>query len=244
LRNPAQTEGLNPMQKETRVWDAILTAQDKAVYEAAGFGMISELGQRPAILVIDVTYEFVGDKPEPILESIKKFPRSCGALGWKSIENIRQLLAQGRVKNIPIIYSANEFRPEAASVGATKGRKKNEDPNSISEIKKVVEEIALQAGDVVVYKQRASAFFGTPLISYLTRNSIDTLLVCGTTTSGCVRASVVDAFSYGFKLAVVEECTFDRGEISHAVNLFDMHQKYANVISLKQTLEYLEKIGC
>lgn len=231
------------MQKETRVWDNILTGQDKSVYEAAGFGMIMELGRRPAILVIDVTYEFVGDKPEPILESIKKFPRSCGDVGWKSIEKIRQLLDRGRIKNIPIIYSASEFRPETANVGATKGQKRNEDTISISEIKKVVKDIAPQAGDVVIYKQRASVFFGTPIISYLTRNSIDTLLVCGTTTSGCVRASVVDAFSYGFKLAVVEECTFDRGETSHAVNLFDMHQKYANVIRLEEALAYLDHVG-
>ena len=231
------------MQKEKRVWDDVLTGQDRFVYETTGFGKIMELGQRPAILIIDVTYEFVGDKPEPILESIKKFPRSCGDVGWKSIEKIRQLLDRGRIKNIPIIYSANEFRPETANVGATKGQKKKEEfSTSIPEMKKVVKEIAPQADDVVMYKQRASVFFGTPIISYLTRNSIDTLLVCGTTTSGCVRASVVDAFSYGFRVAVVEECTFDRGEISHVVNLFDMHQKYANVISLAEATSYLDRI--
>jgi maleamate amidohydrolase len=232
------------MQNEKRVWDTILTAQDKSVYEAAGFGKIMELGKRPAILVIDVTYEFVGDKPEPILESIKKFPRSCGDIGWKAIKRIRQLLDRGRIKNIPIIYSANEFRPETVSSGATKGEKKNDGLSmSIPDIKKVVKEIEPELGDLVIYKQRASVFFGTPIISYLTRNSIDTLLVCGTTTSGCVRASVVDAFSSGFKLAVIEECTFDRGIISHAVNLFDMHQKYANVIRLEEALAYLDDIG-
>ena len=94
----------------------------------------------------------------------------------------------------------------------------------------------------MIYKQRASAFFGTPLISYLTKDSVDTLLVGGGTTSGCVRASVVDAFSYGFKVAVIEECTFDRGEASHKINLFDIHQKYGNVIHLDEALDYLEKI--
>jgi nicotinamidase-related amidase len=95
---------------------------------------------------------------------------------------------------------------------------------------------------MVVYKRKASVFFGTPSISFLTRNSVDTLLVGGGTTSGCVRAFVVDAFSYGFKVAVVEECTFARGQSSHKMSLFDMHQKYADVISLEEGPAYVRKI--
>ena len=231
------------MQKEKRIWDDILTDRDKIVYETTGFGKRVELGTRPAILIIDVNYEFVGDKPKPILESIKKFPLSCGESGWKSVEKIRLLLKRGRIKGIPVFYSIPEFRLETANVGATKSeRKKEEFSVTMPEIKKIVKEIAPAADDIVIYKQRASVFFGTPLISHLTRFSVDTLLVCGTTTSGCVRASVVDAFSYGLRVAVIEECTFDRGEVSHKVNLFDMHQKYANVISLDETLAYLDNI--
>src|SRR4030043_2323666 len=86
------------MQKGKRIWDDILTDRDKIVYETTGFGRRAELGTRPAILIIDVSYEFVGDKPKPILESIKKFPLSCGESGWKSVEKIRLLLKRGRIK--------------------------------------------------------------------------------------------------------------------------------------------------
>lgn len=231
------------MKKEKRIWDDILTERDRKIYELTGFGESTALGHRPAVLVIDVTYRFVGDKPQPILESIKEFPLSCGQAGWNAVENIQLLLDAARKRAIPVIYAAPESRPEAANVGATKRQRTKEDFSTIEpEIEKIVKEIAPSDNEVVIYKQTPSVFFGTPLISYLTIRSIDTLIVCGTSTSGCVRASVVDAFSHGFKVALVEECTFDRGEASHKINLFDMHQKYANVISLEETLEYLEKI--
>jgi nicotinamidase-related amidase len=82
----------------------------------------------------------------------------------------------------------------------------------------------------------------TPLINILTPLKVDTLLICGGATSGCVRASVVDAASYGFTVGVIEECTFDRGEVSHKVNLFDMNSKYASVVSSAEIKEYLGKV--
>ena len=85
-------------------------------------------------------------------------------------------------------------------------------------------------------KTAPSAFWGTPLAAHLNLHQIDTLIVCGEATSGCVRASVVDAASYRYRVQVVEECVFDRHEATHALNLFDMHQKYADVISLDETL--------
>ena len=231
------------MTAKKRIWEDVLTERDKKVFAQAGFGRKTELGQRPAFLIIDATYEFVGDRPEPILESIKRFPLSSGEEGWASIEPVRRVLEIARKKKLPIAYSAPEFRPETSNIGATKSveaRAKSGDV--MPDVKKIVKEIAPQEGEMVVYKQKASVFFGTPLISFLTRNSVDTLLVGGGTTSGCVRASVVDAFSYGFKVAVVEECTFDRGQTSHKMSLFDMHQKYADVISLEEALEYLGKL--
>ena len=103
----------------------------------------------------------------------------------------------------------------------------------------IVEEIAPQKGDIVVRKQKPSAFFGTPLISMLNEVHADSVFVTGTTTSGCVRASVIDAFSYNFKVSVIEECVFDRGQASHKINLFDMAMKYADVISLKEATDYI-----
>ena len=88
-------------------------------------------------------------------------------------------------------------------------------------------------------KLRVVAFFGTPVTTWLRQLDADTLIVAGESTSGCVRASVVDAYSHGLKVAVVEEATFDRSLLSHKVNLFDMHLKYASVLHLGEVLQYL-----
>jgi nicotinamidase-related amidase len=107
---------------------------------------------------------------------------------------------------------------------------------------KIVKEIAPVPGDVVVLKTRPSIFFGTPFVTMLTARGIDTLIMCGTTTSGCVRASVVDAFSYGYKVVVIEEATFDRGQVSHQINLFDMNAKYADVLSVSEVTSYIKSL--
>ena len=103
----------------------------------------------------------------------------------------------------------------------------------------IVEEIGPQSEDLVIAKRGASGFFGTSLIRDLNEMDIDTVLVTGTTTSGCVRATVVDAACYSFYVGVVEECCFDRFEISHRVSLLDMHAKYGTVMSLDETTTYL-----
>jgi nicotinamidase-related amidase len=99
--------------------------------------------------------------------------------------------------------------------------------------------LAPAPGDLLIHKRRASIFYGTPLAAYLTEARIDTVILCGNTTSGCVRASAVDAFNCGFKVVVVEECTFDRNWLSHKVNLFDLDTKYADVMFLDDVLAYL-----
>jgi len=106
----------------------------------------------------------------------------------------------------------------------------------------VIESIAPEQGDVIVSKRYASAFFGTPLMTYLNDLDRDTIIVTGATTSGCVRATVADAFSYGFNVVVVEDGVFDRGEVSHAINLFDMDQKWADVMSSEDVIGYIEKL--
>jgi nicotinamidase-related amidase len=97
-----------------------------------------------------------------------------------------------------------------------------------------------QPGDVVITKQRASAFFGTPLIAHLTQLGIRTIVMCGESTSGCVRASAVDAYSHGFHVVLVEECCFDRSPISHKINLFDLHHKYADVMKIDEVVAHLD----
>ena len=92
-------------------------------------------------------------------------------------------------------------------------------------------------------KQKPSAFFATPLLSYLIERAIDTLLVTGVSTSGCVRATVIDAFSYNYRVAVVEEGCYDRSQASHAINLCDMNAKYADVVSLEKAIGYIDKVS-
>lgn len=104
----------------------------------------------------------------------------------------------------------------------------------------IVDEVKPIPGEVVLRKTAPSAFWGTPLAAHLTYLGVDTLIVVGESTSGCVRASVVEAASCRYRVKVVEDCVFDRHEATHALNLFDMHQKYADVISLSEAVSYLE----
>ena len=103
----------------------------------------------------------------------------------------------------------------------------------------IVAELEPQPGDYVLEKSKPSAFFGTDLLSLLVLNRVDTLLVTGGAASGCVRATVLDAFSYNFPVVVVPEATFDRSETVRAVNLFDLHVKYANLMSRPEAEKYL-----
>ncbi|WP_174735218.1 isochorismatase family protein [Mesobacillus harenae] len=221
----------------------VLTERDKQVFAQSGYGKRMGFGNRPAILVIDVNYNFVGDKPEPILESIKKWRNSCGDEGWEGVNRIKELLTEARDKNIPIIYSTGqEPRKDGFDSGrwADKNSRRSED-RSQSEVNgnTIVPVIEPEPHDIVITKGKPSVFFGTLLLSYLTDLQVDSLIVCGTTTSGCVRATVIDAFSYNFKVSIVEECTFDRGQTTHKINLFDMNQKYADVIELNEAVTYL-----
>ena len=152
------------------------------------------------------------------------------------------LLEEARKKHLPIFFTTGHGEEDSVAFGRWHGKNSRgtEDFDDLAKKgNEIVKEIAPEKGEVVVRKQKPSAFFGTPLMSMLNEVHADTVLVTGTTTSGCVRASVIDAFSYNYNVAVVEECTFDRGQASHKINLFDMHMKYADVVSLEETLDYV-----
>lgn len=225
-------------------WDGIIPKRDIEVYQSAGYGSKLVPGKRPAIFVIDVTVAFVGDKPEPILDSIKKYPNSCGEDGWKSVFKIKELLESGREKKIPIVYTAAPPEDEFALGMWTKKHPRTLEQHNLSANTPdaIPKEIAPHQGDIIIQKLKPSAFFGTPLMSHLVALGIDTLIVTGCTTSGCVRATVVDGFSSNYAVLVVEDCSFDRGQLSHAVNLFDMNQKYANVVSLADAKKYISSL--
>ncbi|HEY9445610.1 MAG TPA: isochorismatase family protein, partial [Burkholderiales bacterium] len=133
-----------------------------------------------------------------------------------------------------------ESQPGQVNVSATKRKSKAlRDPAMYA----IRPEFKPQQGDVVITKQRASAFFGTPLTAHLNQLGVRSVIICGESTSGCVRASAVDAFSHGYHVTLVEECCFDRSDISHKVNLFDMHHKYCDVMHLDEVLKHLDSMA-
>src|SRR5215211_599079 len=167
----------------TKIWDDLLTERDKQVYSAAGFGHRGGFGEKPALLIIDVTYKFVGDKPEPILDSIERFHNSCGEVGWQGVHAIQQLLPHAREANIPIFYSTGKLREAAHSAGRWYSKNPRVGEEGEIEANRIVDEIAPQPQDIVIEKDKPSVFFGTCLLSYLIYYNIDTLLICGVSTS-------------------------------------------------------------
>lgn len=232
----------------TRVWDRFVTDEDKRIFAASGYGMRQELGRRPALVVIDVTYAFIGDRPAPVLESVKTWRNSCGEAGWAALPAIESLLAAARAKRLPVFFTTGTApRPDRFDRGAwdfKNSRAVNDTvPPEVAKLgNQIPPQVAPLPSEFTIAKYKPSAFFGTTLQSFLIDLKVDTLVMCGTTTSGCVRGSVLDAFNLNYHVAVVEEATFDRFESSHAMSLFDMNAKYADVLPLTTTLEYLDTV--
>ncbi|HYG41987.1 MAG TPA: isochorismatase family protein [Bordetella sp.] len=222
-------------------WDNIIGEEEQRAYRAAGFGRPSGLGVRPALLIIDVQYRTVGTTPQPFWEAIKEFPTSCGEAGWHAVANIQKLLAVFRAKRWPVLYP--HVAPKKAAEGGRLADKVPAIMNIPAQGYDFVKEVAPRDGDVLLPKKHPSAFFGTALASHLIDLQADTLIVTGCTTSGCVRGSVVDAFSLNFKVMVPQDAVYDRSQVSHAVNLFDMSEKYADVGTTDSVIASLQKIG-
>lgn len=230
-----------------RIWDQFLTERDKAVFAASGYGAQGGFGERPALLVIDVNYNFTGDRPEPILDSIKRWPNSCGEDGWAAVPRIGRLIDAARKKGLPVIYTTGEVRPDRWDRGswAWKNSRTSLKPPAPQERSNldgntILPEIAPAPQDIVIRKLKPSGFFGTNLASFLTLLKADSVLVTGTTTSGCIRATTLDAFSLNYRVTVVEDGCFDRSQASHAINLCDLNAKYADVIAADEVLRYIE----
>ena len=222
------------------VWDEVISEEERKAYAAAGFGRPSGVGQRPALLIIDVQYRTVGTTPQPFWESIKEFPTSCGEVGWNAVARIARLLKLFRENNWLVIYPY-----VAPKESFDQGRLADKVPALMGVAAKgyeFVPDIKPAENDILLPKRHPSAFFGTPLTSYLIDRSIDTLVVTGCTTSGCVRGSVVDAFAHNYRVLVPHDAVYDRSRTSHLVNLFDMGSKYADVRSTEESIELLGSI--
>ncbi len=225
----------------TKPWDGIISEEEQRAYNAAGFGRTTGLGTRPALLIIDVQYRTVGTTPKPFWEAIKEFPTACGDVGWSAVRNIEHILKLFRERNWPVLY------PYVAPKEAFDfGRLSDKVPAIMTVASKgyeFVAEVAPREQDILLPKKHPSAFFGTPLVSYLINAGADSLVVTGCTTSGCVRGSVVDAFAYNFRVLVPHDAVYDRSATSHAVNLFDMASKYADVVSTDDAMTALRGIN-
>lgn len=226
------------------VWDDVLGDTDRAVFEAAGWGRRAGFGARPAIVVIDVNYNFCGDRDEPILQSIERWRYSCGGVAWSTgIPAIQRILAVARAKRLPVIYTTNPRRADGFDLGVWNDKShRSDDVVDVMGHKgnEIVAEVAPQDGDIFIEKRKPSAFFGTPLMSHLTMLKADSLILTGTTTSGCVRASAVDAISYDLRVTIPHEAVFDRSTLSHKVALMDVHMKYADVTDTDDVVGYLD----
>ena len=222
---------------EDHCWRDLVNKEILEIYRA--YHRDTSIGQKPALLAIDLYNLVFAGGPHPVHEVVKEFPSSCGVYAWEAIRPIQDLLTLVRSAGIPIVYTTVERRPamHPESVRSTHRRVRITDEHAYD----IREEFKPDPGDLIIFKERPSAFFGTPLIAHLRHLDVDSLLVCGQSTSGCVRATVVDGYSYGFHTVVVEECCFDRSLLSHKVNLFDLHHKYADVMHLENVERHLTR---
>ena len=210
------------------VWQS-LSAQEREVYERAGYHRSFGLGTRPAVLVVDVEYNFTGFDGDTILNSLTTYPDSCGEAAWRAIPAIAALLDVARQAHVPIVYTHGV----GAGAGGAAAPRCGTD---------IVDELKPRPGELVVAKRAASALNDTPVGEYLRQRGVDTVIHTGCTTSGCVRASVLDTHALGLRSAVVEDCVFDRAVLPHRVNLFDMDAKYADVMTLASASSYLREL--
>jgi nicotinamidase-related amidase len=176
---------------------------------------------------------------KPITDQLDRYPSACGEHAWSAIRHLQRLIPAARAAGVPVVYTKHIYRPHTGFAEADAAAHLSSlNPNS-----EIPVEIAPQDGDLLVEKQVASAFFHTGLIYMLLNLGVDSLLITGNSTSGCVRASAIDAAGYRFKVSVIEECVFDRLEVSHAVALFDLGFKYCDVVGVAEAEEQLARLG-
>lgn len=208
------------------------SARDLDVYRKQDFGHASGFGTRPALLIVDFQNGFAS-------------PAVFGGGNIaEAIARTEGLLAACRRLGLPIAFTRVVYADDGADLGVfalkAPGLKKLTEASWEAAI---VPALAPRPGEYVARKQQPSAFFGTGLFSWLSLQRVDTLIHAGCTTSGCVRASVVDGMSYNFRNVVVSDCVGDRALAPHTANLFDMGQKYADLMTRDEAIQVLEKIA-
>jgi nicotinamidase-related amidase len=209
----------------------VVDPADIELYKRLGIGAKGGFGARPAVVVIDVQQRTVS--PE--------YPASCGQAGLDAIPKISGILDAARSAGATVVFAYVAPKDERdSSRFATKfAVLQSVDQPGYA----FLDELSPAPTDIMLPKRHPSVFFGTALTSYLIDRGIDTLIITGATTSGCVRATAVDAFAYGYKVVVPYEAVFDRVKTSHLVNLFDIDSKYGDVVSTDEVVAYLKDHG-
>lgn len=210
----------------------LIPPEERARYARGNMGVRAGFGDRPAVLVVDMTRAFTEDR----------FPLGSSKAGEPCTQAIRRLLDVARPLGVPVVYSRYDPFPTDAEWGRWLDKGTGAEPNSLlraPEAHEITDLLEPQAGEVVVIKSKPSAFFGTQLASVLTYFKVDTTIVTGMVTSGCIRATVLDAFSHNYRVIVPIECVADRSPTSHEMNLFDIDMKYGDVLPLDEVLAHL-----
>lgn len=225
------------------IWDDLLTDRDRRVIANGGYGKPRGLGPSPVLMVIDCQYNYIG-ADRPVDEQQDVWPAGGGSEAWAAVREIQLLLASARDGEVPVIYTRNvqkqTLRFDSFALKSDRDHAPFLDGSRGS---RIVEEIEPLESDLVLDKSYASAFYGTPLPSWLVGLGVDTLILAGVSTGGCVRATAVDAISRGYRVAVVADAVADRIKASHKMALLDIWMKYADVVDGQTAGGYLASGG-
>ena len=191
-------------------------------------------GKRPAVIVIDMQYDFIDPKS----------PSTCFPMSREIIPKIQTLLKKARAKRVPVFYTQGLVHPSLVDVGLWKSLAHMEGKVQVEGTRgaRIVKELEPKRQDVLIKKRRPSAFFHTDLDVFLKGAGVDTVILTGTSMSGCVRATATDSFMRDYRTMIVRECVADRVQDVLDTNLFDLNAKYCDTVTLKETLEYLETL--
>ena len=218
-------------------WVSELPVEHAAkVYAQRGYGKNMGFGKSPAVLVIDMQYAFVDpDSPSRVLPQILEI-----------IPPIQRLLQSARNFGLPIFFTRGVVSKDRITEGLwrfkTKGHQLGVVQVEGTRSAEIIDELKPEPGEHVIVKRRPSAFFQTDLELFLRGYGVDTLLITGSSVSGCVRATVTDAFMRDIRPMVIRECVADRSPDVFENNLFDMQAKYADIVALEEVLRYLESV--